>query len=219
MSPERVSRRDFLKLGLKVGGATALGMVLPAYMLREKVGEKPPSPTAPPAPDPQNPMSATTQETIVYQQEESGSSPALSPKAPNELGWKGSLIPDVIENRGKEVAVWGATWSYYAFLYYRYFAALGGFDQAHKEMEDARKIDWRQRTEKFSSEHGKELPQFLIAVPAYECAPTIRKTIQTIASSDYPTDKFKIYVLTESRERERERKGRKKKLLMPHVHY
>lgn len=102
----------------------------------------------------------------------------------------------------QSLEVWGATWSYYAFMYYRYFRALRGFDQAHREIEDARKIDWRQKAEEFSSEHGKELPHFLIGIPAYECAPTIKKTIQTIAYSDYPSDKFNIYVLTENRERE-----------------
>ena len=159
--------------------------------------------SGPRPPDLKNSVSAVGKETIIYQQEKSGSFPTLSPKAPNEYGWNRSLIPDIIKNNGKEIAVWGGTWSFYAFLYYRYFRSLKGFDQAHKEIEEARKTDWRQEAEQFSSEHGKELPQFLIAVPAYECTPTIRKTIQTIASSDYPTDKFKVYVLTESKEKER----------------
>jgi cellulose synthase/poly-beta-1,6-N-acetylglucosamine synthase-like glycosyltransferase len=107
-------------------------------------------------------------------------------------------------------AVWGAAWSYYAFLYYRYFRALRGFDEAHKEIESARNIDWRRKAEVFSSEHGKELPRFLTIVPAYDCMATIRKTIQTIAYSDYPADRFNIYVLTESKEAARAERKRER---------
>ena len=252
MNPERVSRRDFLKLGLKVGGAVAAGAILPAYVLKEKAGQSlsdqsqetrdafyeandrdlgraqetwvaehnreletgftadgrvivDGKPVGEPAGPPVNPDRTAEQPPSPTRP----STPALSLKAPEETGQKSGSVLDVINYRGKDIAVWGATGSYYAFLYSRYLRVLGGFDQAHKEIEEARKIDWRQKAEQFSSEHGKELPQFLIAIPAYECVPTIRKTIRTIASSDYPTDKFKVYVLTESKERESRKEERR----------
>ena len=102
---------------------------------------------------------------------------------------------------------WSALAAYYSKIYQRFYSTMGGEKEVVADVESARGVNWLGKAKKEAKKQGKKLPFFVINVPAYKGADTIRKTAETIAQSDYPKDRFKIYVLTEQKELDEKRQA------------